>query len=299
MKTFKEAMRTRDFAVSAEIFLRPESDIAAIRQQADVLRDHVDAITVTDNQFGQLHMSPLVAASILMDSGVDPIVQLTSRNRNRIALLSDLLGAGVLGVTSLLLVRGERASEGFKPKPKPVLDVNAVELMRIASTVKQDEKLKFCPDFYVGGVSTPQIPRKEWKAERLKNKINAGAQFIQTHICMNTTLLRKYMKHLVTLGLLQRASFIGAVAVIESSDDARWLRKNRPNVMIPEELVERLDGAADPREEGIRICVETIRTLMEIPGMAGTNIMATRDLRTIPEVVSRCGLYEAPAGQSQ
>ena len=290
MKTFKDAVRTRDFAVTAEIYLRPESAAESIRHQAGLLRDHVDAILLTDNQFGQLHLSTLVAASILLDSGIDAVVQMTSRNRNRIALLSDLLGAGVLGVTSLLLVRGERASDGFDPKPKAVLDVNAVEFMRIASTVKSDPKLKYCPDFFVGGVITPQLPKANWKAKRLEEKIEAGAQFIQTHICMNTDLLRSFMKYLVEQGLLQRTSIICAIAVLESAEDARWLRANRPNVMIPDALVARLENAADPREEGMQICVETLQTMAEIPGIAGASIMASRDLTTIPEIISRAGL---------
>jgi methylenetetrahydrofolate reductase (NADPH) len=290
LKTFKDAVRTRDFAVIAEIFLRPESDAESIRQQAGVLRDYVDAIVVTDNQFGQLHMSTLVAASILLDSGVDAVVQLCSRNRNRIALLSDLLGAGALGVTSLLLIRGERAPAGFDPKPKAVLDVNAMEFMRIAATVKSDPKLRYCPDFFVGGAITPHVPRANWKAKRLEEKIDAGAQFIQTHICMDTDLLRGFMKHLVDKGLVQRTSFIGAVAVLESADDARWLKKNRSNVIVPDALIERLDVADDPREEGVQICVETLQAMAEIPGIAGASIMASRNLTTIPEVISRSGL---------
>ena len=205
-------------------------------------------------------------------------------------MLSDLLGAGVLGVTSLLLVRGERAPVGFDPKPKAVLDVNAVEFMRIASTVKSDPRLRYCPDFFVGGVITPQVPRANWKAKRLEEKIDAGAQFIQTHICMNTDLLRGFMKHLVDEGLVQRTSFIGAVAVLESADDARWLKKNRPNVMVPDALIERLDVADDPREVGVQICVETLQAMAEIPGIAGASIMASRNLTAIPEVISRAGL---------
>lgn len=297
MKTFKDAVRTRDFALTAEIFLRPESDADSILLQAALLRDHVDAIMLTDNQFGQLHMSTLVAASILLGSGIDAVVQMTSRNRNRIALLSDLLGAGALGVTSLLLVRGERAPTGFDPKPKAVLDVNAIEFIRVASTVKSDPKLKYCPDFFVGGVITPQLPKPNWKAIRLEEKIDAGAQFIQTHICMNSGLLRGFMKHLVSEGLVKRASFIGAIAAIESADDARWLRNNRPNVMIPDALITRLDNASDPREEGMQICVETLQEMQEIPGMAGASIMATRDLASIPEIIERAGL-SVPANLS-
>ena len=125
MKTFKEAVRKKDFAISAEIYLRPESDAESLRAQAIALRDSVDGLLLTDNQYGQLHMSTTAAASILIDYGVDPIVQLTCRNRNRIALISDLLGVGALGVTSLLLVAGERAPEQFQPRPKPVMDLSA------------------------------------------------------------------------------------------------------------------------------------------------------------------------------
>jgi methylenetetrahydrofolate reductase (NADPH) len=296
LKTFKDAVRTRDFALTAEIYLRPESDADAIRRQADVVREHVDAILVTDNQFGQLHLSPLVAAGTLLNHGVDAVVQMTSRNRNRIALLSDLLGAGVLGVTSLLLVRGERPPSGMVPKPKAVFDVNAVEFIRIASTVKADPRLQYCPDFLVGSVMTPQLPRPNWKAKRLEEKIDAGAQFVQTHICMNMKVMDGLMKRLVDDGVVRRASFIGAVAVLESGDDARWLQDNRPNVMIPDRLIARLDAAADPREEGIRIAVETLQAMAQIPGIAGANIMASRDLSTIPQVIDRAGLVPRDTG---
>lgn len=289
MKTFKDAVRNHDFAISAEIYLRPETDADALRIQADTLKASVDGILLTDNQFGQLHLSTIAAASILLQDGVDPIVQLTSRNRNRIALLSDLLGAAVLGVTSLLLVAGERAPGNLKPRPKPVLDVNAVELIRTANAVNADEKLMVSPDFLVGGLVTPVLPKANWKAKQFREKVDAGAQFLQTHICMDVELLRHYLKHLVESKLIQRVSVIGAVAVLGGAEDAQWLRDNRPNVMLPEGLVERLAAASDPREEGIRACAETLRAMREIPGLAGVNIVATRDLATIPEVIRAAG----------
>lgn len=290
MKTFKEAVRHKDFAVSAEIYLRPDTDANSIREQAAVLQDCVDGILLTDNQYGQLHMSTIAAASILLGFGVDPIVQLTSRNRNRIALLSDLLGAGAIGVTSLLLVAGERAPKEFQPRPKPVLDLSATELIRTATTIKIDEKLRNNPDFFVGGVVTPVSPKPSWKPKKLLEKIDAGAQFLQTHICMDIELLRRYMKHLVSNKLIRRTSVIGAVAVLVSADDARWIRENRPNVMVPDKLVERLENAADPEEEGIMICAETIRAMREIPGIDGVNIMASQDLSAIPKALRAAGL---------
>jgi len=290
VRTFKKAVQGDDFAVTAEIYLRPETDAASIRAMAEVLKHDVDAILLTDNQYGQVHMSTVAAASILLDYGVDPVVQLTSRNRNRIALLSDLLGAGALGVTSLLLVAGERAPKEFHPRPKPVLDLSATDLIRTATTLKIDEKLVHCPDFLVGGVVTPLAPGPNWKPKKLLEKIDAGAQFVQTHICMDVELLRRYMRHLVSNKLVHRTSVIGAIAVLVSADDARWLRDNRPNVMVPDVLIERLEKAADPEAEGISICAEIIAELQQIPGIAGVNIMASRDLAAIPKVIRAAGL---------
>lgn len=290
MKTFRDAVRHEDFAVSAEIFLRPESDAASLREQADALKGVVDGILLTDNRFGQLHMSTIAAASILLGMGIDPIVQLTSRNRNRIALVSDLLGAGALGVTSLLLVAGEKVPREFTPRPKPVLDLNATELIRTATTIKNDENLRTQPDFFVGGVVTPVAPGPRWTPKKLLEKIDAGAQFVQTHTCMDVDVLRSYMQRLVGNKLIQRTSVIVSVAVLESADDARWLRENRPNVMLPDAIVTRLERSDDPQAEGVAICAETIRSLRAIPGIDGVSIMATRDLTTIPRTVSAAGL---------
>lgn len=291
LKTFKDAVRNKDFAISAEIYLQPNTDVNSLRVQADTLRDYVDGILVTDNQFGQLHMSPIAAASVLLQFEVDPIVQLTSRNRNRIALISDLLGAGALGVTSLLLIAGERAPKTMVPRPKPVLDLTAVDLIRAANTVKEDEQLTENPDFFIGGIVTPVLPKKDWKAKQMREKIDAGAQFIQTHICMDIELLRHYCRYLVENKLTQRTSVIGAAAVMSSVEDAQWLREHRPNVMLPTDVVQRLESADDPRAEGIRICGETIRAMSEIPGIEGVNVMAVRDLSVIPEAIQASELH--------
>ena len=290
MRSFKDAIRNRDFAVSAEIFLRPESSVDSITEQADLLRDHVDAILLTDNQFGQLHMSTLVAASILINAGVDPIVQLASRNRNRLALISDLIGAAALGVTSLLLVRGHHAPKEFKPRPKPVLDVNAAGLIRIASTVSQGPGISHSPDFYIGGLVTAHRPKKNWDGKLLADKIDAGAGYLQTDICMDIEVLKTFMKRLVDNGIVRRTSIIGATAILGSAEDARWLREHRRNVLIPDSVVDRLEQASDPRQEGINICTEILQAMLGIPGISGANIMAARDLATIPETIDAAGL---------
>lgn len=290
MKTFKDAIQQKDFAVSAEIFLRAETDADSIRAQAKILAESVDGILLTDNRFGQVHMSTLAAASILLGMDVDPIVQLTSRNRNRIALVSDLLGAAALGVTSLLLVAGEPASKELKPRPKTVLELSAIDLILTARTIKNDEKLESPPDFFLGGVVTPVTPGPNWKPKKLLEKIQAGAQFLQTHTCMNLDILQRYAKSLVDKKFIQQTSIIGAVAVLESAEDAQWLKEHRPNVMLPDILIERLQNSPEPKEEGIRICAETIEAMREIPGIDGVSVMATQDLTSIPRALHAAGL---------
>ena len=292
MQTFADALRTKDFSLSAEIYLRPETDAASIREQAQAVAAHVDAVLVTDNQYGQVHLSPVAVAGILLQAGVDPVMQLTSRNRNRIALLSDLLGASAIGVTSLLLVAGERAPKSMQPRPKPVLDLSATDLIRTATTINADERLRDRPKFTIGGIVTPVGPKPNWQPKKMLEKIDAGAHFLQTHLCMDLKLLRQYMQHLIDRKLLHRASVIGAVAVLESAEDAQWLRDNRPNVMLPTALLERLQNASDPRDEGIRICAETLREMAKIPGMSGACVMASRDLTTIGEAIRQAGLRD-------
>jgi len=235
-------------------------------------------------------MSTVVAASILINAGVDPIVQIASRNRNRLALISDLIGAAALGVTSLLLVRGHHAPKEFKPRPKPVLDVNAAELIRIASTVNQGLGISHSPDFYIGGLVLAHRPKKSWNGKLLADKIDAGAGYLQTHICMDIEVLKTFMKRLVDNGIVRRTSIIGATAILGSAEDARWLRENRRNVLIPDSVVDRLEQASDPRQEGINICTEILHAMLDIPGISGANIMAAQDLATIPETIDAAGL---------
>ena len=290
LKTFRDALRTRDFVVSAEIFLRPEADLESIGAQCKLLRDCVDGVLLTDNQYGQLHLSPLAAASVVLANGVDPIVQIGCRNRNRISLVSDLLGAAVLGVTSVMLIRGEKVPDGFEPRPKAVMDVKAKELIAMAAAMNADEKLQSFTDVLVGGIVSPHEPKPGWVPKQLTEKIDAGAQFVHTHICLDTELLRGYVKHLVAANLVRRASIIVATAVISSANDARWLQERRPNVMIPDSVVDRLERAQDPQQEGIDICAEQLMEMQAIPGIAGAHILATGNLAAIASAVQAAGL---------
>jgi len=290
MNTFQNAIRNKDFVVTSECFLKPETDAEAIRIQANVLREAVDGVIVTDNQYGQLHISSLAAASLMLKNGVDPIMQLSCRNRNRIALLGDLFGAAALGVSSVLLIRGNRVPDGMNPRPKAVFDMSAAELIATAASMTEDEHLPSQPEFFIGGLVTPHSPQADWIPHKLIQKADAGVGFMLTYPCMDMALLRGYMKHLVSNKLTHRFSVIVTTAILTSTDDAKWLRHSRPNVVMPKTIVKRMESAADPVREGISICIEQIQELQEIPGIAGVNIMATTDLGQIPNVVRAAGL---------
>lgn len=289
MKTFFNAVRTRDFAISAEIFLRPEITAEMIGMQTRLLQHHVDGILVTDNQDGRLHLSPLAAASLIQASGVDPIVQLTCRNRNRIALLAELLGAATMGITSLVLVRGNRVPDGFNPRPRAVFDVDAAELISMASKMTADECLPSLPDLYVGSIITPHTPKPGWVPEKLIHKADAGAQFALTHICMDPGLISGYMKFLVAAGLPRRLGVFVSLAVASCAEDARWLRNHLPNNHIPDSVIRRLEQAADPEQEGVKICAEQLQQLATIPGISGAHLIATQNLATINAAIELAG----------
>ena len=292
MTTFKDAARSKDFVISAEVFLNPASGADTIALQTERLRPYVDGILLTDNQDGRLHLSPLAAASLVMANGGDPIVQLTCRNRNRIALLGELLGAAAMGVTSLVLIRGNRVPEGFNPRPKAVFDVDATELIAMASKIKADESLPALPDFYVGSIVTPHHPPAGWVPQKLTQKADAGAQFAQTHLCMDMDLLGDYMKQLVAAGIPRRLGIVAKIAVFSSAADARWLRDSLPNHQVPESLIRRLDQADDAEQEGVKICAEQLQQLKAMPGILGAHLVATRNLETIAAAVDAAAVRD-------
>lgn len=293
MRTFHEATRKKAFVISAEIFLRPETTAEMIALQTQTLQAHVDGIMVTDNQEGRLHLSPMAAASLIKAAGVDPVVQLSCRNRNRIALMAELLGATTLGISSLVLIRGNRVPQGFNPRPRAVFDIDANELIGMASKMTADECLPSLPDLYVGCLITPHAPEPGWVPEKLNKKAAAGAQFAQTHICMDTDLLQNYMKHLVAAGIPRQLGIFVKLAVFSSAADARWLRDSMPNNQIPDSLIERLEQADNAEAEGVKIAAEQLQLLAQTPGVSGAHLIATQNLSTICQAIDWAGLGPA------
>jgi len=295
METYRDAARRKDFVLSAGLFLKPQTDDEALGLQLDVLRAHVDGVLLTDNQGGKPHLAPLAAASLVLARGVDPIVQFACRNRNRIALLAELLGAAALGVSSLVLVRGNRVPDGFDPRPKAVLDVNANELIALAHRLGEDRELAERADFYVGSDFTLHRPAPDWKPEKLLTKSASGAGFVLSNLCLDLDVLRRYMTHIVAAGLTRELNICVSVPIAASAEDARWLRDARPNNLVPDALVRRLDESKDAEQEGIRIAAEVLEDLREIPGVSGAHLVATRNLAAIPEVIEAAGLGPVPS----
>jgi methylenetetrahydrofolate reductase (NADPH) len=289
-KTFRNAVRKKDFVLSSELFLHPETTAAMVGEQTRLLKNHVDGILVTDNLGGKLHMSPLAAASLIIANGGDPIMQLSCRNRNRITLLAELLGAAALDVSSLLLILGSRVPEGFDPRPPAVFDVDAAELIAIATNMKRDERLPELPDFYVGGLITPHAPKPGWVPEKLERKSDAGVQFALSHISMDLSVVREYMRYIVASGLKRRMNIFISLAICSSADDARWLQACLPNNRIPDEYVARLEQSADPEAVAVECCAEQLRELQDIPGIDGAHLIATRNLPTVNAAIEAAGL---------
>ena len=282
MNNFKNSIQSGKFVITSEISLTPESNIQEIESQARALGDSIDGILVTDNQAGQLHMSPIVVGSILLNSNIDPIVQLSCRNRNRISLLSDILGCHTLGVSSFSLIRGDRVPEEYQPRPKAIMDINATELISMAQNLKNDETISPPRNFIIGGVLTPHTPKDGWQAKNLRKKVDSGAQFFFTHTCLDMDLLSAFMKKIGPTKILQKCYIVAGIALLESTENAEWLRKNRPNVIIPNQIMNRLKEAKDQEAEGIKICSEQINTVKKIPGISGVHIIGPKKLENIP-----------------
>jgi methylenetetrahydrofolate reductase (NADPH) len=283
------------FALTAEIAPPASCDPADVIRKVLPLKGLADAVNVTDGAGAQAHLGALAAAAILAREGIEPIEQFTCRDRNRIALQGDLLSAAALGVRNLLLLRGDDPTAGDQPDAKPVFDLDTVGLLRTAAGMRDrgelpsGRKLASRPAFFLGVADSPIDPPDGWVPHALKAKAEAGAQFVQTQFCMDVDVVRRYLRRLDEHGLVARLAILIGVAPLKSARAARWMRAHLPGTIIPDAMIARLDGAADPAAEGRRLCVELIRELAEIPGIAGAHVMAPANADAIPEVLAEVG----------
>jgi methylenetetrahydrofolate reductase (NADPH) len=290
LKTLRDALRSEELTLTAELALGPQQNSEEMLEQARTLAAAVDAVQIPDHRHARPHMSNIAVAALLLQQGIDPVVQMNCRDRNRVALQSDILGAQALGANNLLLLRGSKFPEDHRPKSTGVFDVGAIDLIATAAAIRDgevfaDTKSAGAPDLYLGTIATAFNPADNWEPEKLTSKADAGAQFIQLQVCFDTELLRAYMAKIVASKLTWRLQTLVGLAVFPSAEAARELRQVRPDSVIPPALVKRLAQAADPEAEGVQICAEMLHEIAAIPGLSGVTLVTPGEAATIPAAI--------------
>jgi methylenetetrahydrofolate reductase (NADPH) len=290
--SFAQRLAAGRFVITAEVVPPVSCNPDDLLAKALPLRGLADAVNVTDGAGARAHMSALAAAALLIGAGIEPNLQLTCRDRNRIALQGELMGAAALGVRNLLLLRGDDPSAGDQGDAKPVFDLDSRGLTETARSIRDDGKLPHgakvagAAPFFIGAADSPIDPPPGWRPDGLIAKVAAGAQFVQTQFCMDTAIVRRYTARLADAELAGRVFLLIGVNPLRSAKSAAWMRRHLFGTIIPDAMVARLEAAKDPATEGRRICVETIEELSRIPGVAGVHIMAPGNDAALPEVIA-------------
>jgi methylenetetrahydrofolate reductase (NADPH) len=287
-------LRSGQFVITAEITPPVSTDPAEFLRRAMPLKGLATAVNVTDGAGAKVHLSSLATAHFLVQSGIEPIFQMTCRDRNRLALQGDILGAVALGVRNILVLGGDDPKKGDQPDAKPVYDLDPRGLMAMANAMRHEGKLPSGTPIdgrvplVLGAAELPVDPPPGWEPKGLKAKLGAGADFVQTQFCMDTGVVRRYAARLRELEI--RVPVLIGVAPIPSARSARWMKEKLFGTIIPDAFVERLENAADPKAEGRRICIEVLRELAAIPGIAGAHVMAPMSFAEIPAVIAESGV---------
>ena len=298
----KKVLTANQFAVTAECGPPKGAAPEAVKKKGALLKNVVDSVNVTDNQTGVVRLSSLAACVLLREEGLDPVLQMVTRDRNRIALQSDVLGASALGIRNILCLSGDHQSFGNQPEAKGVFDLDSIQLiqtvrrMRDAGRIIGDEELTGVPQLFIGAVANPFADPFAFRVIRLGKKIKAGAEFIQTQCIYNLDRFREFMREVRDRGYDRQVSMLGGVTPLKSARMAEYMSKNVAGMDVPEEVIKRMKGVApkEQRQEGIRIAVETIRALREIEGVHGVHIMAIEWEEVVPQLVEEAGLLPRP-----
>jgi methylenetetrahydrofolate reductase (NADPH) len=291
MSRLKRILEAGQFAVTAEITPPASSDLAELLAKAAPLKGLADAVNVTDGAGARAHLESTVAASVLLENDIEPILQLTCRDRNRIALQSQLLGAAALGIENLLVLKGDDPTRGDQPEAKAVFDMDSAGLAATAVAMRDHGRLPHgravggVARFFVGVADAPIDPPPGWIPAGLIKKIESGAQFAQTQFCMDADIVRRYAARLADSGLAGKLHLLVGVAPLASAKSARWIKSNLAGSIIPDQFVDRLDRASDPAAEGRAICIDLVKQLRGIAGVGGAHIMAPLNPAAVVEVI--------------
>ena len=288
----EQLLRSRQFVITVELAPPVSCDAEDLLRKARPLRGLADAVNVTDGASARATLSAPIAAALLAREGIEPVLQLTCRDRNRIALQADLMGAAACGVHNLLCLTGDDPKAGDQPETKAVFDVDSTTLtvtardLRDKGELPSGRKVAGTAHFFLGAADAPIDPPPDWRPDKLAAKIAAGAEFAQTQFCMDTGIVRRYADRLAQHEATRDLFLLVGIAPLRSAKSARWMQKHLYGTIIPEAYIERLERAADPTAEGQRIAIELIEELAAIPGIAGVHIMAPGNDAAVPLVIS-------------
>lgn len=294
----ERVLRSGRFAVTAELNPPDSANPGAVYEAALVLAEVADAINATDASGANVHMSSVGICALLTQAGYEPVLQMACRDRNRIAIQGDLLGAAAMGVRNVLCLTGDDVSAGDQPEAKRVFDFDSIQLLRTAVIMRDKgrflsgRELDVSPNFFLGAASNPFAKPYDWRPHRLAKKIAAGADFIQTQYCYDVPRFRKFMEQVRNLGLHEKVYILVGVGPLRSDRAAEFIRTKVPGVRIPDRIVERLRKTPKEKKqrEGKRICVEIIQQVREIEGVHGVHVMAYRQEELVAEIIEEAGL---------
>lgn len=287
------------FAVTAEIAPPDSADPNDVYERASLFDGYVDAINATDGSGAHCHMSSVGMCALLTRRGYAMVMQVSARDRNRIAIQGDILGAAAMGVYNILCLTGDGVEVGDHPEARPVFDVDSMTMLNLARGMRDERRflsgrnITKPPQVFLGGAANPFAPPLDYRPYRLQKKIAAGAQFVQTQYCFDMDIFRGYMAAVRDLGLHEKVFILAGVGPLASARSAEWIRSNVPGVHIPDAIIRRLGCSKNQKEEGIRICLDMIRELREVEGVHGIHIMAYRQEHRVAEIVERSGVLGA------
>ncbi len=298
----RRVLKAGHFAVTAECGPPKGADPDVIRKKGELLRGYADSINVTDNQTGVVRLSSLAACAILRGQGLDPVLQMVTRDRNRIALQSDVLGASALGIRNILCLSGDHQTLGNQGEAKGVFDVDSMQLLQIVREMRDKgiilggDRLASTPELFIGAVENPFGDPQSYRVRRLAKKVKAGAEFIQTQCIYNLPRFEEFMGQVVDRGLAENVFILGGVTPLKSARMAEYMKNNVAGMDVPDDVIDRMKGvpAKEQREEGIRIAVEIIEALKGIRGVSGVHVMAIEWEEAVPELIQRAGLLPRP-----
>jgi 5,10-methylenetetrahydrofolate reductase len=291
-------LRRGEFAVTAELNPPDSANPEDVYERARIFDGWVDGINAVDASGANCHMSSVGICALLTRMGYAPIMQISCRDRNRIAIQGDVLGAAAMGVANILCLTGDGVQAGDQPGAKPVFDLDCMSLLETIRMMRDDHrflsgrKLTSPPEVFLGAAINPFAPPYEFRPLRLGKKIAAGAQFVQSQYCFDVPMFRAYMQRVRDLGHTERCYILCGVGPLASARTARWIRSNVPGIHIPDSVIQRLEGAADQKKEGKRLAIDIINEVKEIAGVSGIHVMAYRQEEYVAEIVDESGVLK-------